>query len=175
MRGPAKQRHPGAAGPLPASCGSGPADALSFPFARPWTASEVERLPARTLAYIGDGVFELGVRLRHVAGGTDDAGHLHSSVVKLVCAPNQARMFETLWNTVSPVEQELLRHWRNAKMPYRGPRMDRLTYARATALEAWVGYLFLTGQDSRLEEVFALVNPPEPAVPADEEGEDHEL
>lgn len=150
------------------------AGALQFIFSRPWDVRRVIKLPARTLAYVGDCVFELGNRLRHVEGGTDDAGHLHASIVKLVCAPNQARIFETVWETVSPEEQELLRTWRNAKMPYRGPRMDRLTYARATALEAWVGYLFLTGQNDRLEEVFDLVTPPEPAAPADEEGESHE-
>jgi len=150
------------------------AETLKFTFSRPWEKRRAEKLTARTLAYIGDCVFELGNRLRHVESGTDDAGHLHSSVVKLVCAPNQARMFETVWERVSPEEQELLRRWRNAKMPYRGPRMDRLTYARATALEAWVGYLFLTGQDSRLDELFELVTPPEPAPPADEEGDSDE-
>jgi len=151
-----------------------PVDTLKFTFSHPWEHLRAAKLPARTLAYVGDCVFELGNRLRHVESGTDDAGHLHSSVVKLVCAPNQARMFEILWETVSPEEQELLRKWRNAKMPYRGPRMDRLTYARATALEAWVGYLFLTGQDERLERVFDLVTPPEPALPADDEGENNE-
>lgn len=150
------------------------AETLQFTFSRPWDVRRAVKLPARTLAYVGDCVFELGNRIRHVAGGTDDAGHLHASIVKLVCAPNQARMFEMILETVSPAEQELMRKWRNAKMPYRGPRMDRLTYARATALEAWVGYLFLTGQNDRLEAVFDLVTPPEPAAPADEEGESHE-
>jgi len=37
-----------------------------------------------------------------------------------------------------------------------------------------VGYLFLTGQDSRLDELFELVTPPEPAPPADEEGDSDE-
>ena len=131
----------------------------------PWEASKAAVLPSRILAYIGDSVFELSIRLWHVATKTDSAGRLHDSVVGLVCAENQARLFETILPTVSPSEQELLKHWRNAKLPYRPSSATRAEYARATALEAWVGYLFLTGQMDRLQDLIAMV----PSMKCDEE------
>ncbi len=122
---------------------------------RQWPAERAARLPARTLAYIGDGVFELGMRLSHLDSGLDEMGRLHSSVVALVKADHQAKLFESIFPTLDETEQTLLRTWRNAKMPARFSGASRGVYARATAFEAWVGYLFLTGQADRYEALLA--------------------
>ncbi|NLI79158.1 MAG: ribonuclease III [Candidatus Riflebacteria bacterium] len=116
---------------------------------RPWPTDRAARLPARTLAYIGDSVFELAMRLHHLETGVDESGRLHSSVVGIVCADSQAKLFEAVFPTLSEAEQTLLRTWRNAKMPHRTSGASRGAYARATAFEAWVGFLFLTGQQER--------------------------
>lgn len=121
-----------------------------------WSAEEIEKLPARTLAYIGDAVFELGLRLRHVRMGMDDAGRLHSTLTEFVSAIAQSRLFARVLPELSETEQCLVKRWRNAKTPSRYGSGTRGEYARATALEAWVAYLFLTGQNSRLEELFVL-------------------
>ena len=39
-----------------------------------WNEKEAAKLPARTLAYIGDAVYELALRLNHVSIGIDGAG-----------------------------------------------------------------------------------------------------
>ncbi|HNV70233.1 MAG TPA: ribonuclease III domain-containing protein [Candidatus Ozemobacteraceae bacterium] len=135
--------------------------------ATPWERERVVRLPARTLAYVGDSVFELCLRLWHVAERSDPAGKLHESVVGLVCADRQSELFERVFPTVSEEEQVLLKNWRNAKMPSRHGGGSRGAYARATAFEAWIGYLYLTGQSERLEQTVALVHTtPEPAAAA---------
>lgn len=132
-----------------------------------WDQERVVRLPARTLAYIGDSVFELSLRLWHVAERSDLAGKLHESVVGMVCADRQAELFERIFSTVSEAEQTLLKNWRNAKTPSRHGGGSRGAYAKATAFEAWVGYLYLTGQFDRLEQTVALVHTtPEPTPPA---------
>jgi len=122
----------------------------AFLVAEVWSQSEVARLPARTLAYIGDGVYELGLRLNHVRKGIDGAGRLHDSLVELVSSTAQARVFELIFPELPETDQELVKNWRNAKTPARYGSGTRAEYARATALEAWVGYLFLTGQNERL-------------------------
>lgn len=135
--------------------------------ANPWERDRVVRLPARTLAYVGDSVFELCLRLWHVAERSDSTGKLHESVVGLVCADRQSELFERIFPTVSGEEQILLKTWRNAKMPSRHGGGSRGAYARATAFEAWVGYLYLTGQSERLEKTVALVHKePEAVAPA---------
>ncbi|MFZ2960745.1 MAG: ribonuclease III domain-containing protein [Candidatus Ozemobacteraceae bacterium] len=134
--------------------GGAPLD-FAFPLERSWPQHEVEKLPTRTLAYIGDAVYELGVRLHHVSSSTDVGGKLHASVVGIVCAANQARLFVEILASLPENEQTLLKHWRNAKLPSRPHAgSSKGEYARSTAFEAWVGFLFLTGQTSRLLEVF---------------------
>ncbi|OIP27889.1 hypothetical protein AUK22_04880 [bacterium CG2_30_54_10] len=118
-----------------------------------WPDDRVKRIPARTLAYVGDSVFELAMRIELISEGLDESGRLHSSVVSLVNTDNQARLFDELLPTVPDTEQILLKTWRNAKMPYRTGGSSRGAYARATAFEAWLGYLFLTGQQERIEEI----------------------
>ncbi len=117
---------------------------------RPWTPDEVLALSSRTLAYIGDSAFELSVRLRLLGSVTLPGGHLTGTAVTFVNARHQAMLFEQLLAEAPADEREMLVHWRNAKQPTGRTRGGRAEYARSTAFEAWVGYLFLTGQTDRL-------------------------
>lgn len=122
-----------------------------FTVSKSWNSVETSRLPARTLAYIGDAVYELALRLNHVEMGIDGAGKLHNSLVDLVSSTAQAKVFEVIFEELPEEEKELVKNWRNAKNPARYGSGTRGEYARSTALEAWVGYLFVTGQNDRLE------------------------
>ena len=118
-----------------------------------WDAKEAAKLPARTLAYIGDAVYELSLRLNHVASGIDGAGKLHDSLVGIVNSPSQAKVFEVIFPELPEEDMKMVKTWRNAKIPIRYGSGTRGEYARATALEAWCGYLFVTGQTERLEKI----------------------
>lgn len=124
-----------------------------FAINQTWSAAEAAKLPARTLAYIGDAVYELALRLNHVASGIDGAGKLHDSLVSIVSSPAQSKVFETIFPELPESDMILVKNWRNAKIPARYGSGTRGEYARATALEAWVGYLFVTGQTDRLKAV----------------------
>lgn len=126
-----------------------------FEIKQTWDAGEASKLPARTLAYIGDAVYELALRLNHVASGIDGAGKLHDSLVGIVNSPSQAKVFDAIFPELPESDMLMVKTWRNAKVPARYGSGSRGEYAKATALEAWAGYLFVTGQTERLE---ALVN-----------------
>jgi ribonuclease-3 family protein len=130
-------------------------DSTLFSLIQTWDESEIRKIPARTLAYIGDAVYELGLRLEHVRLGIDKAGRLHDSLVAYVSSSAQARVFDVIFPGLSEPERQLVVSWRNAKTPSRYGSGTRAEYARATALEAWVAYLFLTRQTERLKELFA--------------------
>lgn len=118
-----------------------------------WDAKEAAKLPARTLAYIGDAVYELCLRLNHVASGIDGAGRLHDSLVGIVSSPAQAKVFDVIFPDLPEDEMQMVKTWRNAKLPGRYGSGTRKEYSRATALEAWCGYLFITGQTERLANI----------------------
>lgn len=126
-----------------------------FAIEEAWGASEASKLPARTLAYVGDAVYELALRLNHVASGIDGAGRLHDSLVGIVSSPAQAKVFDQIFGELPEGDMSLVKTWRNAKVPARYGSGTRGEYAKATALEAWVGYLFVTNQAKRLEEVIS--------------------
>ncbi|MGM0599031.1 MAG: ribonuclease III domain-containing protein [Candidatus Rifleibacteriota bacterium] len=128
-----------------------------FALQKAWNKEEIEKLPGRTLAYIGDAVYELGLRLMHVRRGIDDSGRLHDSLVEYVSATGQAKVFNHIFPELSEKEQSLVKTWRNAKLPSRYGSGTKGEYARATALEAWVAYLFLTSQNERLQKLLELV------------------
>ncbi len=126
-----------------------------FTIKQTWDAAEAAKLPARTLAYIGDAVYELALRLNHVASGIDGAGKLHDSLVGIVNSPAQAKVFDAIFPELPESDMIMVKTWRNAKIPARYGSGTRGEYAKATALEAWAGYLFVTGQTDRLESLIA--------------------
>lgn len=128
-----------------------------FGIKKAWEANEASKLPARTLAYIGDAVYELALRLNHVALGIDGAGRLHDSLVGIVSSPAQARVFDQIFEKLPEADMLLVKTWRNSKIPARYGSGTRGEYAKATALEAWVGFLFITGQTERLKSLFEVV------------------
>ena len=118
-----------------------------------WNEKEAAKLPARTLAYIGDAVYELALRLNHVSIGIDGAGRLHDSLVGIVSSPAQAKVFDSIFPELPEADMKMVKTWRNSKIPVRYGSGTRLEYAKATALEAWVGFLFVTGQTERMVDV----------------------
>lgn len=111
------------------------------------------QLPPLTLAYIGDCVFELYVRTKLTLKGTGNAGTLHRESVGIVNARAQAEFAHGVENALSERERDVFRRGRNAKSGTAPKNMSVVDYRYATAVEAVVGYLYLSGQDERLEEI----------------------
>ena len=111
-----------------------------------------------TLAYVGDGVFELLVRERIVAlHGSMMPHKLHALAVSVVCAEAQALLFDRLEPMLTDEEHDILRRGRNASGMHPPKNADPAQYRKATAVEALFGYLHLTGQFDRMRELFEQV------------------
>lgn len=106
------------------------------------------------LAYLGDAIYELYVRERLVRGGGRIAA-LHRSAIGTVCAHAQAETLERIEPLLTDEERGVARRARNARQtpPHNA---DPAEYHRATALEALIGYLYLTGQRERMETLIAI-------------------
>jgi len=116
----------------------------------------VRRNDPVVLAYIGDSLYDLYVRCRLVYMGDFKAGNLHRMSIKYVCARGQAHALDIVDGTLNEEEADIVRRARNAKTT--PPKnCDKATYIKATSFEALAGYLYLTSQNERLEEIFELV------------------
>ena len=116
-----------------------------------------ELLSPLALAFVGDGVYELLARQQLRARGSAPVGRLHSRTVELVSAAAQARAYRLVAPLLSPEEEAIYRRGRNANST-RSPRhTDPAVYRCATGMEALFGWLYLTGQVARLEQLFQVI------------------
>ena len=110
-----------------------------------------------SLAFVGDGIFELMVRERLVARGGMPAGKLHKVSVSMVRAAAQAAAYPAVREAATQAELEVLRRGRNVSLSRMPKSCTPDQYHKATAIEALLGYLYLGGQRQRLEEMFELI------------------
>ncbi|MCI8389997.1 MAG: ribonuclease III [Roseburia sp.] len=106
-----------------------------------------------TLAYIGDGVFDLVIRSLVVAGGNTRASALHRRTSQIVKARTQAQMIERLLPELTQEEEEIYRRGRNAKSPTMAKNATMSDYRKATGFEALVGWLYVRDEFPRVVEL----------------------
>jgi ribonuclease-3 family protein len=106
-----------------------------------------------TLAYIGDGVYELVIRTMVVEQANRPASELHKLTTAYVKAEAQARMIVALKEELTETEAEIFKRGRNAKPYTTAKNATRADYHKATGFEALMGYLYLTRQDERMLEL----------------------
>ena len=106
------------------------------------------------LAHMGDAVYELLVRTWLCAHGKATGKGLHRATVARVAAPAQARQMERMLPLLTEEELAIYRRGRNAHVHAVPKHATAGEYAKATGLECLFGALFLTGQTTRINELF---------------------
>ena len=109
-----------------------------------------------TLAYIGDGIYDLVIRSMIVAQGNTKASQLHNHTSHLVKAHSQSAMMEYLLPVLSEEEEAVYKRGRNAKSPTMAKNASMSDYRRATGFEALMGYLYLADRFDRILELTVL-------------------
>ncbi|MBQ4170026.1 MAG: ribonuclease III [Ruminococcus sp.] len=107
-----------------------------------------------TLAFIGDGVYDLLVRDYLVRQANRPVGELNKRKVALVNCESQAAFAKCLMPKLSEREQAVYKRGRNAApkcTPKHGTVAD---YHSATGLEALFGYLHINNEQDRIKELF---------------------
>jgi ribonuclease III family protein len=109
---------------------------------------KIVEIPVSALAYLGDAVFELHVRL-HYIHPPQNPKEYHQLVVNRVRAESQAQFLD--WLELTPAESDLVRRGRNAAGSA-SRKLDPNIYQKATGFEVLIGYLYLTDPE-RLEQI----------------------
>ena len=113
------------------------------------------------LAFLGDAVYEQFIRERIILSGIGGghADRLHHAAVHYVCAGAQAKVMAHLLELapedggLSEAEAALARRARNHKIATKPKNADAVEYKSATAFEALLGYLWLSGRKDRCLEI----------------------
>ncbi|MDR2091236.1 MAG: ribonuclease III [Clostridiales bacterium] len=108
---------------------------------------------ALVLAFIGDAFLTLFVRTDLATASSRKAGELHKRTSAVINARNQARIADAVFPLLDDAEREVYMRGRNAKSKNTAKNADVFVYKKATALEAVLGFLYVTGRTDRIEEL----------------------
>ncbi len=108
------------------------------------------------LAYIGDTVWDLMVRTNLLHTGKN-LHNMHCAAISRVNAKAQAQALSRLSDKLTVEEADMVRRGRNAHPRHGAPKnQDPAAYSQATGLETLIGYLYLTGRNERLQELYQM-------------------
>lgn len=106
-----------------------------------------------TLAYIGDGIYEVIIRTVIVDEANRQVNKIHKAASNLVKAETQAKMIHFIMDDLTEEEVKIYKRGRNAKAVTRAKNASMSDYRTATGFEALMGWLYLTGQSERMMEL----------------------
>ena len=117
---------------------------------------EVNMLSPLVWAYVGDSVYELFIRTNLINHSNAKPHRLHVESIKYVKAKAQAKTLEKIYYELTEKEKEIARRGRNTENHHIAKNSNVADYSHATAFEAVLGYLYLTHQDERLQEILNM-------------------
>lgn len=119
--------------------------------------TKTDEISPLTLAFVGDGVYDLLVREHLVRKANRPVGELNKVKVSLVNCKSQAEFAKQIIPSLTEKELSVYKRGRNAApkcTPKNGSVAD---YHSATGLEALFGYLHLNGENGRIAELFNMI------------------
>ena len=102
------------------------------------------------LAFVGDAVYTLYVRKKLTVQTDFKAGEMQKLSINEVNANAQALFVKDIMDILTEEELGVFKRARNAKKSTKAKHASVIDYNMATGFEAVLGFLYLTGQNERL-------------------------
>ncbi len=120
---------------------------------------DVREVNVLVLAYLGDTIYEDYIRKYLISLGINNVDELQKKSVNYVSAKHQAGFIKKLLdeNLLSEEEVDVFKRARNYKSTSHPKNCDIVTYKHATGLEAVIGYLELTNNRVRIDEIMEYI------------------
>ncbi len=118
----------------------------------------VNELSPLTWAYIGDAVYELYIRENLVSKTKLKPHMLHIESIKYVKASAQAEILKRIEDILTEEEKDIVRRARNTKNHHIPKNANVNDYMYSTAFEGLIGYLYLTKEEKRLNEILSYIS-----------------
>ncbi|MCR5104346.1 MAG: ribonuclease III [Eubacterium sp.] len=109
------------------------------------------------LAYIGDSVFDLEIKRYFVLRANMQPEKYHQKVTSIVSANAQAEFIEYYMDNITEDELAVFKRARNSSPHTKAKNASLENYLKATGFEAVIGFLYLSEQNDRLNDIIASV------------------
>ncbi|WP_024416499.1 Mini-ribonuclease 3 [Streptococcus suis] len=118
-------------------------------------AVDVNLINGIALAFEGDAVYSMYIRRHLIFKGLTKPNKLHGEANKYVSAKAQASLISALLEAqlLTGKEEEIYKRGRNTNSHTKAKNADVVTYRMSTGFEAVLGYLHMTEQMERLDEL----------------------
>lgn len=120
------------------------------------TPEDINRISSLSLAHVGDAVYELLIRSWLCKKEPGRVSDIHAHTVEYVNASAQAAAAERVLNVLNEQERGVFKRGRNAKVNSVPHNSTIAEYHYSTGLETLFGWLYLNGEEKRIEELFHL-------------------
>lgn len=120
------------------------------------TKEKAKQIQPLTLAMIGDAVQTLFVRSHIALVFGVKVNKINRLVSTVVSAGAQFQTFKKIEPKLTEEEQDIAKRARNTHKNSKAKNFSYSEYIYATALEALIGYLYLTNQTERLQEILNI-------------------
>ena len=120
------------------------------------SVTDIKNMQPLVLAFIGDAVHTLFVRQCVASKGDYKVNELNRMVKEKVNAGMQCRVFKNIESMLTEEEHDLAYRARNSVKGQGAKNYSAYEYNYATAFEALIGFLYLTKQEERLNQILEL-------------------
>lgn len=116
---------------------------------------DVNLINGIALAFEGDAVYSYYIRRHLIFQGKTKPSQLHHLATRYVSAKAQANLIQAMLEAqlLTEKEEDIYRRGRNTNSHTKAKNADVVTYRISTGFEAVMGYLDMTDQKARLEEL----------------------
>ena len=117
--------------------------------------TDVNLINGIALAFEGDAVYSMYIRRHLIFQGQTKPNQLHREATKYVSAKAQANLISLMLEEgiLTEKEEDIYKRGRNANSHTKAKNTDIVTYRMSTGFEAVMGYLHMTEDIERLEEL----------------------
>lgn len=119
--------------------------------------TQVRQINPLVLASVGDAYYSLAVRTHTVANHDYNACALHRAAAESVCAKAQKEAYFKIEDMLTEDEKYIAKRGRNSHPATVPKNADVNDYRIATAFEALIGYLYISGENERLDTIIKTV------------------
>lgn len=124
----------------------------------PLSPDDARQLSPLSLACVGDAVWSSLVRT-HLLFRNKNVHHIHTGAVRFVSAKAQAACLQSILDVLTENELALIHRGRNAHAHHPVPKnQDPEDYSAATGFETLIGFLYITGGDARIRQLFDMIS-----------------
>ena len=117
--------------------------------------TDVNLINGIALAFEGDAIYSMYIRRHLIFQGLTKPNQLHREATKYVSAKAQAYLISLMLEEgiLTEKEEDIYKRGRNANSHTKAKNTDIVTYRMSTGFEAVMGYLHMTEDIERLEEL----------------------